>query len=270
MICFSKFSLLSLLKLTGADIMSKKRADFIDDINSITGYAIAYRPEMSEIAGSIKAGLLLSQLIYWQSVKGEGVAFYKSQRELQKETGLSIAEHSTAKNQLKSKKIITVKVYGLPPTTHYTVNIELVIKLLRKKTQDNSAEPNDTYSDNKSEQSPTFPPPTDNTDSLPPTTHTPYEPHPDVKKVFDAYLSQGKARNPGALLTSLIEKHEEGRLITIDDVKLSSDTPHTDPSRNELLSQRNAIISFLECTSNESHRQALIEDLERIDNELNK
>lgn len=88
---------------------------------------IVFHSVYAAITGSITAGLLLSQIIYWDStMKRE---FYKKDKEFCKELGMSIDEFKTAKKKIT--KFVNIKIKGIPPTTYYKLNKESVISAIK-------------------------------------------------------------------------------------------------------------------------------------------
>jgi len=87
---------------------------------------IAVYPIYIKITGSVNAGLLLSQLMYWYGAVN-GRIFYKSDAEIMEETCLSESELRTAKNKLKLMSFMEIKAKGVPAKTHYSINAEKLI-----------------------------------------------------------------------------------------------------------------------------------------------
>ena len=94
---------------------------------------IAVYPVYIKLTGSVNAGLLLSQIMYWYSaVKGR--TFYKSDVEIMDETMLSVNELRTAKLRLKQLKFIKISLHGVPAKTHYTIDEDLLISEINEST----------------------------------------------------------------------------------------------------------------------------------------
>ena len=129
---------------------------------------IAVYPIYIKITGSVNAGLLLSQLMYWYGAVN-GRMFYKSDAEIMEETMLSESELRTAKNKLKTMSFILIKAKGVPARTHYYINSENLIseirnfssvkstKLKTRNQQNYNSEINETITENTTENT------TDNT-----------------------------------------------------------------------------------------------------------
>ena len=91
------------------------------------GRAIAFRPILVKITGSLASGLLLSQLLYWSKAM-RGREFYKTNKSLMNETALTVNEIKGAKSRLIKKGFITTKLRRHPATTHYEINGEAIME----------------------------------------------------------------------------------------------------------------------------------------------
>jgi hypothetical protein len=123
---------------------------------------IAVYPIYIKITGSVNAGLLLSQLMYWYSAVN-GRVFYKNDIEIMQETMLSESELRSAKAKLKSMSFIDIKAKGIPATTHYTIDAQELAseiqryssvkstKLKTRKSRNFISEFNDTITENTTE-----------------------------------------------------------------------------------------------------------------------
>lgn len=123
---------------------------------------IAVYPIYIKITGSVNAGLLLSQLMYWYGAMN-GKIFYKTDAEIMQETCLSESELRTAKNKLKSMSFIGIKAKGVPAKTHYSINAEKLIseihnissvkstKLKKRNQQNCNSEINETITESTTE-----------------------------------------------------------------------------------------------------------------------
>jgi len=114
------------------------------------------------MTGSVNAGLLLSQLMYWYGAMN-GRIFYKTDAEIMEETCLSESELRTAKNKLKSMSFIEIKAKGVPAKTYYSINAEKLIseihnissvkstKLKKRNQQNCNSEINETITETTTE-----------------------------------------------------------------------------------------------------------------------
>jgi hypothetical protein len=123
---------------------------------------IAVYPIYIKITGSVNAGLLLSQLMYWYGAVN-GRVFYKNDIEIMEETMLSESELRSAKAKLKTMPFIHIKAKGIPATTHYTIDAQELIseieryslvkstKVKKGKQQNFTSEFNQTITENTTE-----------------------------------------------------------------------------------------------------------------------
>ena len=102
--------------------------DFFEKLGEY-GRAIAFRPCLVKVSGSLAGGVLLSQLLYCDKVMS-GREFYKTNRELMDETGLTLTELKSAKKRLIEGKLIITKLRRHPATTHYEIDEEAIIKVV--------------------------------------------------------------------------------------------------------------------------------------------
>jgi hypothetical protein len=86
---------------------------------------IAVYPVYIKLTGSVNAGLLLSQIMYWYGAVN-GRTFYKSDAEIMEETMLSVNELRHAKARLKQMSFIKITLHGVPAKTHYTIDDKLL------------------------------------------------------------------------------------------------------------------------------------------------
>jgi hypothetical protein len=94
---------------------------------------IAVYPIYIKLTGSVNAGLLLSQIMYWYSAM-KGRKFYKSDAEIMDETMLSLNELRGAKSRLKELPFIMITLHGIPAKTHYDINVTLLINAINENT----------------------------------------------------------------------------------------------------------------------------------------
>jgi hypothetical protein len=94
---------------------------------------IAVYPIYIKLTGSVNAGLLLSQIMYWYSAM-KGRKFYKSDFEIMEETMLSLNELRGAKSRLKELPFIMITLHGIPAKTHYDINVTLLISAINENT----------------------------------------------------------------------------------------------------------------------------------------
>ena len=123
---------------------------------------IAVYPVYIKLTGSVNAGLLLSQIMYWYGTVN-GRTFYKSDAEIMEETMLSVNELRHAKLRLKQMSFIKISLHGIPAKTHYTIDDKLLIseinecslvestKLNKSKPRNYNSDFNETNTENTTE-----------------------------------------------------------------------------------------------------------------------
>ncbi len=94
--------------------------DFLHEV----GRPLSYYPSLKKVTGSTIATIFLTQFIYWTGKQNDPDGWiYKTQAEIEEETGLSRSEQETARRQLKFKGLIEEEYRGLPRKIYYRVNI---------------------------------------------------------------------------------------------------------------------------------------------------
>lgn len=92
---------------------------------------IAVYPIYIDITGSMTAGVLLSQVMYWDS-KMKGNEFYKNDAEFMQETRLTQSEFKTAKKIIGDLPFIAIQRKGVPCRTWYSVNHTNLLVVLQQ------------------------------------------------------------------------------------------------------------------------------------------
>jgi len=87
---------------------------------------IAYQRIYSELTGSVVAGLVLSQLVYWDKAM-KHKWFYKTDQDFSDELEIGLYELRGAKKKIKELKLVEIKLKGIPAKTNYKVNTDLLI-----------------------------------------------------------------------------------------------------------------------------------------------
>ncbi|RLW64710.1 MAG: hypothetical protein B6D73_10785 [gamma proteobacterium symbiont of Stewartia floridana] len=96
---------------------------------------IAYYKVFADLAGCVKAALLLSQALYWSPRSAlEGGWFWKSMKEWEEETGLTRYELQGARKKLVALGFMDETRKGRRPGTdmHYRVNVQVIQDALRE------------------------------------------------------------------------------------------------------------------------------------------
>ena len=96
--------------------MSKEKISIL--LKSFSQRPVAYQKIYAQITGSVTAGLLLSQILYWWYAVEER-EFYKTDKEFREELAMGPREFKTAKSRLKMLKLVSTTVKGIPAQTYY-------------------------------------------------------------------------------------------------------------------------------------------------------
>ena len=92
---------------------------------------VAYHPDIARIVGGVKAAVFLCQLLYWTGKGKRRDGFiWKTQAEMEKETGLTRCEQEGARKKLGTLGVLDEKLAGIPATLHYRVNTEQLAELM--------------------------------------------------------------------------------------------------------------------------------------------
>lgn len=81
--------------------------------------------------GGVTGAVLLSQLVYWHN-RMDGSWFYKTQKEIKSETGLTREEQETARRRLVSADVLEEKRRGVPAKLYFRVKADRLEELLLK------------------------------------------------------------------------------------------------------------------------------------------
>lgn len=117
--------------------MEKK--ELVLDILQHRCRVVAFYPELARAVGSVKAGLLLSQFLYW-SRNREWV--HKTREEIYESTGLSRQEQETARALLKELGILEEKYRGMPRRLFFRIDTDRLLQVLEEKLQERQGDPN--------------------------------------------------------------------------------------------------------------------------------
>lgn len=123
-------------------------------LEALSAKPVVFNPVLAKLTGSVKAGLLLSQLLYWWG-KGQNPDWiYKTIKEIKDETALSRSEQEGAIKKIKKLDLMKVKLRGIPPRRHFKLNLQKISNLICRNSTNLFAENQQYNSDNTSEISP--------------------------------------------------------------------------------------------------------------------
>lgn len=101
-----------------------------------TGRAIAYRPNLARLFGGVIAEIFFEQIFYWQDKADPVLGVYKTQEELEIETGLSRKEQETARKLLRGKGVLIETHKRLEHRMYYKIDCEKLDELLATLAND--------------------------------------------------------------------------------------------------------------------------------------
>lgn len=97
---------------------------------------IAFHRPLAQLAGSLPAGIMLSQAMYWtKRTSDQDGWFWKTQQQWEEETCMGRREQETARAQLRQLKLDGESVWeerlqGVPAKLHYRVNLDVLGEML--------------------------------------------------------------------------------------------------------------------------------------------
>ena len=95
-----------------------------------TGRVIAYRPSLARLFGGVIAEVFFEQIFYWQDKTDSNLGVYKTQEELEVETGLSRKEQETARKLLSEKGVLIDTYKRLEHRLYYKIDCDKLDELL--------------------------------------------------------------------------------------------------------------------------------------------
>lgn len=113
--------------------MSKSNDELRILMDAVGEKPIAFHRKYAEITGSITAGLLLAQLYYWSRTMKHN-EFYKTDKDISSEIGMTLHETHAAKKKLIKLGLITIEKKGCPCKTYYKLAVDKLINWLMKKS----------------------------------------------------------------------------------------------------------------------------------------
>jgi hypothetical protein len=111
----------------------------ISKFREFFSHPIAYQRPLATITGSVKAAVLLSQFLYWTRVMSEKAQregrewdgwFYKTQEQIEAETGLSSRSQKTIRTICVRLGILEEHKRAVPAKLHYRLNLDVLARLL--------------------------------------------------------------------------------------------------------------------------------------------
>ncbi|HII3699348.1 TPA: DNA replication protein [Pasteurella multocida] len=96
-----------------------------------TGRSIAYRPALAKLFGGVTAEIFFEQIFYWQDkTENQELGVYKTQAELEEETGLSRKEQETARKKLREIGVLIETHKRLEHRIYFKIDMEKLDEVL--------------------------------------------------------------------------------------------------------------------------------------------
>lgn len=99
-------------------------------IRTLSERPIAYMPVYARLAGSVTAGVMLSQAMYWTGKGQDDGWFWKTSDEWERETCLTYCEQRTARAALLKIGVMEEVRRGVPAKLWYRVKLDVLAELL--------------------------------------------------------------------------------------------------------------------------------------------
>jgi hypothetical protein len=97
----------------------------------LTDRPIAYHPILARAVGSVTAGVLLAQLLYWTPRSLDPLKrVWKTQDEIFEETALTRSEQETARRILKTIGVVEEKRAGVPARMYFRVDMDRLTEIV--------------------------------------------------------------------------------------------------------------------------------------------
>jgi hypothetical protein len=97
--------------------------ELVEVLSVVLDRPIAFHPVFADLTGSVIAGLLLSQAVYWTKRTTSGGWFYKTITQWQEETRLSRHEQVTARKTLRKFSFWQEERRGVPAKMYFRVDL---------------------------------------------------------------------------------------------------------------------------------------------------
>jgi len=95
------------------------------DVFTGLGRPVVYYPSLNAITGSVAATVFLANLFQWSGTQRDPDGWiYKTQEEIEMETGLSRREQETARKQLRAATLLREERRGVPARLYYLIHVE--------------------------------------------------------------------------------------------------------------------------------------------------
>jgi len=98
---------------------------------AVLGSPVAYYAVFAKALGNVDAGVFASQFFYWHGKGRDPDGWvYKTQAEIEDETGLTRRNQETARRKLRALGVLEEKCTGLPAKLYYRMNIDVLFEVV--------------------------------------------------------------------------------------------------------------------------------------------
>ena len=100
---------------------------------ALLGSPIAYYTIFAKELGGVEAGVFTSQFFYWYGRGQDPTGWiYKTQADIEAETGLSRRNQETARKRLRELKVLEEKRMGVPSRLFYRLNLDRLFGMMNE------------------------------------------------------------------------------------------------------------------------------------------
>jgi len=103
-------------------------------VMAVLGSPVAYYAAFAQALGGVEAGVFASQFFYWHGKGHDPDGWvYKTQAEIEEETGLTRRNQETARKRLRDCGVLEERYTGMPAKLYYRLNIDVLFELMNQR-----------------------------------------------------------------------------------------------------------------------------------------
>ena len=103
-------------------------------VMAVLGSPVAYYAAFAQALGGVEAGVFASQFFYWHGKGHDPDGWvYKTQAEIEEETGLTRRNQETARKRLRECGVLEERYTGMPAKLYYRLNIDVLFELMNRR-----------------------------------------------------------------------------------------------------------------------------------------
>ncbi|BDC37927.1 hypothetical protein [Paraburkholderia terrae] len=108
------------------------------------GHTVAYNPKLVKYLGSINAVILFKQLLYWTGKESSPLGIYKTAKEIQDETELTVNEQVSARKKLRDLGVLSETRRRIEHRIYYKLDVNRLNEIVAELESVKTAEPEQT------------------------------------------------------------------------------------------------------------------------------